>query len=74
MVSSEEVRRTRGCRGRHVFSPAAAQGTLASASSAAARVPSTRYARHLIISLLRPRCLSRNLFSSVLSKIRGREK
>lgn len=29
MVSSEEVRRTRGCRGRHVFSPAAAQGTLA---------------------------------------------
>lgn len=29
MVSSEEVRRTRGCRGRHGFSPAAAQGTLA---------------------------------------------
>lgn len=29
MVSSEEVRRTRGCRGREVFSTAAAQGTLA---------------------------------------------
>lgn len=29
MVSSEEVRRTRGCRGRQVFSTAAAQGTLA---------------------------------------------
>lgn len=30
MVSSEEVRRTRGCRGRHGFSTAAAaQGTLA---------------------------------------------
>jgi len=29
MVSSEEVRRTRGCRGRQGFSTAAAQGTLA---------------------------------------------
>lgn len=29
MVSSEEVRRTRGCGGRQLFSTAAAQGTLA---------------------------------------------
>lgn len=29
MVSSEEVRRTRGCRGRQLFSTATAQGTLA---------------------------------------------
>lgn len=29
MVSREEVRRTRGCRGRQLFSTATAQGTLA---------------------------------------------